>query len=500
MTAKKSLETFLSMVKEIHDLGCAEELLAWDQQTFMPPKGAEARASQMAVLAGVRHDRLAGDRMAELLAALDESEKGGLDPDARVNVREVRRLHERARKVPAELVRELAKLQSLGQNAWVRARKESDFPSFAPWLEKILAVKRRIADAIGYEGSRYDAFLDEFEPGATTAEIASLFGELKKALVPFAGRILEAARLASIEPIRGTYPIPEQEKLARRLARMIGYDFEAGRIDVSAHPFTTGYLHDVRFTNRYDENDLTVGIFGALHEGGHALYQQGFDPAHEGTPRGDWVSLGIHESQSRLWENMVGRSRAFWEHALPLLKESFPDAAGLTLDAWHRNVNRVEASLIRVEADEVTYNLHILLRFEIEVDLVEGRIEVADLPAIWNEKMRASLGIEPPDDARGVLQDIHWSAGLLGYFPTYTLGNLYAAQLYRAAARAIPDLEGCLRRGEFGSLLDWLRRTIHRRGRTYRAGELVRVVTGEPLRPSYFMDYLEEKYGALYPE
>ncbi|MFH1679971.1 MAG: carboxypeptidase M32, partial [Candidatus Eisenbacteria bacterium] len=314
MTTDKRYEAFLSLVKEIYDLERAEELLAWDQQVFMPPKGAEPRASQLATLAGIRHDRLVSDRMAELLAGLDESEKGGLGPDARVNVREIRRVHDRERKVPTDLVKELAKLQSLGQEAWVRARKESDFPSFAPWLEKILAVKVQIADAIGYGESRYDAFLDEFEPGATAGEIARVFEGLKKTLVPFVQRVLDASRGRSPEPIRGTYPIPEQEKLARRLAKMIGYDLEAGRIDRSAHPFTMGNLRDVRFTNRYDENDLTVGIFGALHEGGHALYQQGFDPAHEGTPRAAWVSLGIHESQSRMWENLVGRSRAFWEH------------------------------------------------------------------------------------------------------------------------------------------------------------------------------------------
>jgi carboxypeptidase Taq len=325
-----------------------------------------------------------------------------------------------------------------------------------------------------------------------------VFDRLKRRLVPFAEAVLERAGRRPPAPLRGDFPVPVQEEFCRRLAEMIGFDMEAGRIDVSAHPFTMGNLRDVRFTNRYDEHDLTVGIFGALHEAGHGLYEQGCDPEHERTPRADAASIGIHESQSRMWENLVGRSRPFWEHALPILKEHFPGAADITLDAWHRNVNRAEASCIRVEADEVTYDLHILLRFEIERDLAEGRLAVRDLPDVWSAKMRAFLGITPPDDAHGVLQDIHWSLGLLGYFPTYTLGNLYAAQFYGAARRAIPDLEEGYRRGEFAPLLSWLRKEIHGRGKTYRSGDLARVVTGEPLNPSYFIEYLEEKYGALY--
>ncbi len=496
MTTEKRYEAFLALAREIYDLERAEELLSWDQQTYMPPKGAGARASQLGTLAGLRHDLLVGSRMADLLAGLDEREGGGLDEDARVNVREIRRLHDRERKVPTELVKELARLQSLSHEAWVPARKESNFGAFAPWLEKVLRAKLLIADAIGFAESRYDALLDEFEPGATASEIARVFDRLKERLVPFAERVLEESRSAP-GPIKGDYPIAAQEKLCRRLAEMIGFDMEAGRIDISAHPFTMGNLHDVRFTNRYDEHDLSSGIFGALHEGGHALYEQGYDPAHAGTPRAAYASLGIHESQSRMWENFVGRSRPFWMHALPILKEYFPSAAGIGLDEWHRNVNRAEASLIRVEADEVTYNLHILLRFEIEKELAEGRLSVRDLPGVWNDKMRSYLGIEPPDDARGVLQDIHWSMGLLGYFPTYALGNLYAAQFYRAARRAIPGLEEGFSRGEFAPLLTWLRKEIHTRGRTYPSGELARVVTGEPLDSSCFMDYLEEKHGGM---
>jgi carboxypeptidase Taq len=498
MSSSERYEGFLSLVRELFDLDRVDELLSWDQQTYMPSKGAEQRAAQLGTLAGVRHELLSGGRMAELLAGLDETERGGLDEDARVNVREIRRVHEREVKIPADLVKELARLQSLSQEAWVVARKESDFRSFAPWLEQILRVKVRIADSIGYRESRYDALLDEFEPGATASEVGRVFGGLREELVPFVERVLEASRRRPARPIEGDYPIPSQERFCRRLAECIGFDMQAGRLDISAHPFTMGNLYDVRLTNRYDEHDLTVGIFGALHEAGHGMYEQGYDPAHVGTPRAAYASLGVHESQSRMWENFVGRSRPFWEHALPILKEEFPAAAAVTLDDWHRNVNRAEASLIRVEADEVTYNLHILIRFEIEKDLVEGRLAVRDLPQVWNGKVRDYLGITPPDDARGVLQDIHWSMGLLGYFPTYALGNLYAAQLYRAAGKAIPGLEDSFRRGEFAPLLGWLRKEVHRRGKTYRSGDLLRVVTGEPPNPSYLMEYLRAKYGALY--
>jgi len=489
----------MDLTKEIHHLERADEILSWDQQTYMPPKGGSARASQLSTLAGIRHGMLTGEPMAELLSGLDESDKGGLSDDQRVNVREIRRLHERERKIPGELVKELSHLQSLSQQAWVEARRKDDFPSFAPWLEKILKVRIQIGDAIGYEDSRYDAFLDEFEPGASTAEIAAVFDNLKTQLVPLVREILEAGRRLGRKSLALSFPVAGQEVFVRTLTEAIGFDFDAGRLDVSAHPFTVGTAGDVRLTTRYDEDQPTFAIFGGLHEAGHGMYEQGYDPAHEGTPMGRSVSLGIHESQSRLWENLVGRSLQFWEHAFPVMREAMPDAtAGLTLDAWHREVNRVEASLIRVEADEVTYNLHILLRFEIEKMMAEEAVAVADLPALWNDKFREYFGITPPDDASGVLQDIHWSMGAIGYFPTYALGNLYAAQLWQTARQVIPDMEEDFRKGRFAPLLDWLRTNIHRRGQTYPAHELVRVVTGKPLDAGYLMRYLQTKYRALY--
>lgn len=499
MTTAERYDAFLGLVKEIHDLDRAEELLSWDQQTFMPKKGTEARASQLSTLAGLRHDFLTGDRMAELLAGLGEAGGNGLSDDARVNVREVRRVHERERKVPKELVKEISRIQTLSQQAWVEARKNADFPLFAPWLEKILDLRIRIGDAIGFEESRYDAFLDEFEPAATASEIARVFDALKKELVPFAAEVLEAGRRLGRKPLGLTIPVPAQERFGLEISKAIGFDYDAGRLDVSAHPFTSGNLHDVRLTTRYSEKEPAMSIFGTLHEAGHGMYEQGVDPAHEGTPRGSSVSLGIHESQSRMWENMVGRSLPFWEYAYPSLRKHAGAALeGVDLAAWHQEVNRVEASLIRVEADEVTYNLHILIRFEIEKAMAERAVAVDDLPDLWNEKVREYLGITPPDDGVGVLQDIHWSFGLLGYFPTYALGNLYAAQFYRTAKGEIPGLEEGYREGRFAPLLGWLREKIHRRGKTYPATELVKVVTGEDLNAGYLMEYLREKYGSLY--
>ncbi|MFH1278256.1 MAG: carboxypeptidase M32 [Candidatus Eisenbacteria bacterium] len=497
MTSADRYEAFLGLVKEIHDLDRAEELLSWDQQTYMPPKGAEARASQLSTLTGLRHDFLTGDRMADLLAELGDGD--GLSGDARVNLREIRRLHERERKVPKELVKEMSRIQALSQQAWVDARKNADFSAFAPWLEKILDLRIRMGDAVGFEESRYDAFLDEFEPGATASAIGGVFDALKAELVPFVAEVIEAGRRLGREPLGLRIPVPAQEKFGIEISRALGFDFDGGRLDVSAHPFTSGNLHDVRLTTRYDEREPAMSIFGTLHEAGHGMYEQGVDPAHEGTPRGASVSLGIHESQSRLWENMVGRSLPFWEYAYPMLQKHAAAALeGIDVAAWHREVNRVAASLIRVEADEVTYNLHILLRFEIEKAMAEKTVFVNDLPELWNGKVKEYLGITPPDAAAGLLQDIHWSFGLLGYFPTYALGNLYAAQFYRTAKGAIPGLEDGYREGRFAPLLDWLRAEIHRRGKTYTAGELVKVVTGEELNAGYLMEYLREKYGELY--
>jgi len=489
---------FIERVKELNTTRAVQALLEWDQETYMPPRAAQDRARQVALLAGLAHAQLTSDELGGLLEQLERQGVGD-DWAAKTNLREIRREYERAVRLPRSLVEEIARTSTLARNAWVQARKESRFPGFAPHLEKLLELKRQAADLIGWQTERYDALLDEFEPGAQAARIQRIFDAVRSELVPLVAAISQARRQPDRSIRRRHCPRDAQEAFNRRIVAALGFSFEAGRIDVSAHPFCTGLSPcDVRLTTRYDEQYLPMALFGVLHECGHALYEQGLDAAHTWTPMAQSVSLGIHESQSRLWENQVGRSRAFWQHWFPQLQQTFPSLADVSLDAWVFVINTVEPSLIRVEADEVTYNLHIMLRFDLERQMLEGRIAVRDIPQAWNAGMQALLGITPPDDARGCLQDIHWSMGIFGYFPTYALGNLYAAQFFAAAQRALPDLEQQLARGEVGPLREWLRQNIHRHGKRYRADELVRLVTGQALSPQPFISYLHAKYRPLY--
>jgi carboxypeptidase Taq len=492
-------DRFIVRLKEVKTLSAVASLLSWDQETYMPPKGAEARAEQLALISGLAHKKFVSDEMGALLGELaGPAASGGLDPERAANVREAKRLFDRERKLSTELVEEIAKTQSLAHEAWILARKRSDFAHFAPWLEKNIALQKKVAELVGYEKEPYDALLDVYEPGARVGEIAPLFESLREKLVPLVARIAKSGRRAP--KLEGRFSQEKQREFAVAVARDMGFDFDAGRLDVSAHPFCSG-LHplDVRMTTRYDESDFRGALFGVMHEAGHGLYEQGLLPRHAGTPMGEAASTAIHESQSRMWENFVGRSRPFWRHYYPKLQEAFPEPLSrISFEDFYFGINEVEPSLIRVEADEVTYNLHILLRFEIEQGLFSGRIAVSDLPSIWNRKMEEYLGIVPPDDARGVLQDTHWSCGLFGYFPTYTLGNLYAAQFYAQARKEIPDLEEAIGRGELRSLRDWLRDRIHKRGMLFRPQELCREVTGKALDPSHFFEYLEQKFGEIY--
>ncbi len=490
-------ETFISRVKEISTARAIESVLEWDQETFMPPRGAAQRAAQLALIAGVAHQRLTDEAFGRALAAVER--EADPDPVVATNVREMRRLFDRAVKLPTELVQEIARTVALAKTAWVRARKENRFADFAPHLERVLELKRTVAEKIGYTTEPYDALMDEFEPGARAADVQRTFDELKRQLVPLVRAIRDAPRQPNPQLLTRPAPVAAQAAFGRRVAADMGFDFEAGRLDVSVHPFCSGTSPlDVRLTTRYDENYLPASLFGIMHETGHGLYEQGLDPAHAGTPMGASVSLGIHESQSRLWENLVGRSRSFWAHYFPLLQAEFPAFADVSLEDWTFAINTVRPSYIRVEADEVTYNLHILLRFDLERQLVDGRLRVQEVPEAWNESFQGLLGLTPRTDTEGCLQDIHWSMGILGYFPTYALGNLYAAQFFRAARRALPDLEQRIARGELRPLREWLRENIHRHGQRYRAHELVHQVTGEPLSPTPFFEYLRDKYQPLY--
>jgi carboxypeptidase Taq len=489
-------ERYREHMAEIRALNSALGLLSWDQETCMPADGLGARAEARAVLSGLVHDRTVSDELGDLLAELAAS---GTDGAHAANVRETTRDRDRAVKVPRELVTELARVTTLAQQAWARARQEDDWPLFAPLLTEVLALRRRQAEALGYANEPYDALLEEYEPGARIEEVTRVFADLRAELIPLVAAIGEAGPRDD-GALRRRCPRPAQAVLCREVLQTMGFDFQAGRLDTSAHPFTTGVgARDVRLTTHYDEDDLAISLFSTIHEGGHGLYEQGLPAAEAGLPLGEAVSLGIHESQSRLWENQVGRGRAFAAWLLPRLGKHFPGVFDdVDPDTVYAAVNVVRPSPIRIEADEVTYNLHIILRMELERALLRGDIEVDDLPGLWNERMSADLGVSPRNDAEGVLQDIHWSFGLFGYFPTYALGNIYSAQLYEAAGAELPDLDERIARGELRPLLDWLREKIHAHGRRYPAGELCRRATGRDLDSRPFVTYLRRKFGALY--
>jgi carboxypeptidase Taq len=485
--------------REIASYSSAASLLAWDQETYMPAKAGAYRAEQLGQLAGLCHRLGTSTDIGDWLASCEDHLPASADEDETAmrpaNVREWRRDYDRATKLSARLVEDIARTTSLAREAWAEARQESNFSKFAPWLEKILGLVREQAEGWGYTTCAYDALLEGYEPGARGAELAPVFADLQKQLTPLLTRL---QKITESDPTRleGNYSTALQQSLNRQVAQAMGFDFEAGRIDTTVHPFCTEMgPKDCRLTTRYDEKDFTSSLSGTMHEAGHGLYTQGLLPEFFGTPMGTYVSLGIHESQSRLWENQVGRSREFWRHWYPVAIKQFPGLAALPLDEFWLLVNRVQPSHIRVEADEATYNLHIILRFEIEQKLISGELPVADLPAAWNKRFEELFQISVPDDARGCLQDTHWALGLIGYFPTYTLGTLNAAQLFAAALKQVPGLDADLKASQYGKLLEWLREKIHRHGRRYSPNELIRQATGEPLSATYFLDYLKAKYG-----
>lgn len=496
---------YTELIRELKQtalLASCSAVLSWDEQTYMPPAGAAHRADQLSLLSGLVHERSTSPRVGELLSILEASgELGPEDGPMAVNVRETRRRYDRATKLPRRLVEELSRVATLAQHVWIEARQNSDFGQFQPWLDQIVALKREEAQAVGYgEGIAYDALLDEYEPGMRAVDVEAVFRPLRAALVPLAEAIRDAGRQPDVSILARRFPVDAQREFALQAARQIGFDLDAGRLDVSTHPFCSGFgPGDCRLTTRYDEHHFPGGFFGTLHEAGHGIYEQGLDREAFGTPAGETVSMGIHESQSRLWENFVGRSLPFWRHFFPKAQQAFPEAlAGVSLEDFHAAINDVRPSFIRVEADEVTYNLHIMLRFELEQPLIAGDLRPADVPAAWNETFARFLGITPPDDAHGCLQDIHWSCGMIGYFPTYTLGNLYAAQLFEAARQDLGDLDAQFARGEFLPLKTWLNEQIHRRGMQYRAQRLVEVVTGRRLSHQAFVAHLRRRFEPLY--
>ncbi len=494
-------ERLCSHTREAAILNSMQGLLGWDERTKLPPAGGEYRAEQMSFLAGLIHKKQTAPEIGEWLAELIDSPLAAdRHSETGADIVNLNRDYDRKTKLPQALVEELAKLSVLGQQLWVEARKANDFARFQPLLQRTLELKRQEAAAIGYYQAPYDALLDEYEPGAKTAEVASALRGLREQLVPLVAQIAASKKRPNLDALKGRYPVDLQEKFGERAISAIGFDFNAGRLDVTNHPFCGGAgPRDVRLTTRYDERSLDGSFFSTLHEAGHGIYEQGLPADRYGLPTGEAVSLGIHESQSRMWENQVGRSHAFWEYFYPEAQSTFRDALGnVSLETFYFANNDVRPSLIRTESDEVTYNLHILIRFELELELINDELPVADLPAAWHAKYREYLGIQSPTDADGVLQDVHWSSGAFGYFPTYSLGNLYAAQFFEQATKDLGDLQAMFRRGEFLPLRDWLRTNIHSQGRRYSAAELGRRVTGQPLSHDALMRHLHGKFGPLY--
>ncbi len=501
----RNLDILIRELRVITQLRSVAAVLSWDQETYMPPGSARARADQISLIMSMSHARFISTDFRRSLGTLIDLPTGKVSED-NLAPEEVRLLEmtwrdwRRATALPVEFVGELTRLTAEAQHVWEQARRRNDFGLLAPYLEKIISMKRDEADYLGYDEVPYDALLDGYEPGLTTGQLQTLFNALRPALVDLMARIKDQAVPDRRKVLTQDYNETDQWEFGMGLLRDMGYDLTRGRQDRSAHPFTTNFHpSDVRITTRLRHDDLAIGLFGTLHEGGHALYEQALDENYFGTPLCEPVSLGIHESQSRLWENYVGRGRPFWKCYYPRLQERFPgQLKNVSLEDFYAAINTVAPSTIRTESDEVTYNLHIMLRFELEQALINDSVAVGDLPALWNEGLEKYLGIRPENDAEGVLQDIHWSMGAIGYFPTYGLGNRYGLQFYEAAKDQIPRLEDKIAGGDLGTLREYLRENIHRVGRAKTANELVRELTGGPLSAKPFINYLAQKYGELY--
>ncbi len=499
----QEMDALQDHLAEIKALSEAAAVLGWDQQTYLPPGGASSRAAQMEALSKVIHEKMTGPDTRRLLEAAESAaQSAGPDSDDAARVRVARRDFDQATKIPAALVAETARVTALAHAHWADARAGSDWGQFAPWLSQILELTREAADALGHGGERYDALLDQYEPGTTAAEVRALFDAIKPDTVALVKTIADLGPDAiDASVLSRAFAEGAQEKFGRTVIQALGYDLSRGRQDRALHPFCTSFgADDVRITTRFDTDFLPAALFGSIHETGHALYEQGLGQRYGAGTLAAAASLGVHESQSRLWENLVGRSRPFWTYWYPKLQAEFPDAlAGTSEAAFYQAINKVAPSLIRVEADEVTYNLHILLRFELETDLLSGALSVADAPDAWNAKMESYFGLTPPDDASGILQDVHWSAGLIGYFPTYTLGNILSVQLFaKADADLGGQVESQIAAGEFGPLLGWLRENVHQWGRKYLPKDLTRRAVGAPLDPAPYLAYLKTKFGDVY--
>ena len=494
----EKLNQLKEILGEVSDLNHAASVLDWDQQVNMPPGGGEARGQHLATLGKISHQKATSDEVGKLLEDLKQ-EFSDSDSDDGALVRVAARNFDKAMRVPAEFVAEQAVVTTASFEAWVKAKKKSDFSIFLPHLEKVMELMRKYVSYFPPADHPYDVLLDDYEPGMKTVEVKDIFDEVRTQQVKLI-KAIRSAKQVKADFLHKKYNEKKVWDFSETIISRFGYDFSRGRQDKAAHPFETSFsVNDVRITNRYESENPLATLFSGMHESGHAMYEQGINPAYERTPLANGVSSAVHESQSRMWENLVGRSLPFWEHFFPELKKVFPSQLdGVSAKSFYKAVNKVEPSLIRVNADEATYNLHIMLRLELEIGMIEGNIDLKNLPEIWNTKMQEYVGITPPDDAHGVLQDIHWSAGLFGYFPTYALGNLVSAQLWEKINKDIRGLDDQIRSGKFDSLLNWLREKIHIHGHKYDPQDLIQKVTGSKINSAAYVRYLTKKYSDIY--
>lgn len=488
---------YKELMRKIADVQYAAGVLNWDQETYMPENGAEMRAQQLSTLSGIAHELSTSEELGDVLNKL--SFDASLNEMQKRNIKTSLKNYNDRKKYTTAFVKELSRTISEAFQAWQKAKETSDFKIYAPSLEKLVRLKREECKLLGYTGHPYDALLDQYEPDMKTADLEVLFADVRKQLVAYIQEIASKPQNKD-EFMFAHYDKNKQWQIGIDLLKQMGFDFASGRQDESSHPFTTNFSSkDVRVTTRISENDFHEMIWSCIHEGGHALYEQGLPISEYGLPSGEYISLGIHESQSRLWENNVGRSLNYWKYNFEKLQKAFPEQLNqVSIMDFYKAINIVRPSLIRTSADELTYHTHVLIRFEIEKALIEGSIEVKDLPSLWNKKYKEYLGIEVPNDAKGVLQDIHWSHGSFGYFPTYSLGSFYAAQFYAQVKKEIPELEREIENGNLKPLLGWLREKVHKYGKYYTAEELCIAITGEKLNFSHFMNYAKEKYNRLY--
>ncbi|EYE87475.1 peptidase M32 [Fervidicella metallireducens AeB] len=494
---QENITELKEQIKKMEYLGNALGVLYWDMRTGIPKKAIPYRGEILGYLSSELYKLQTSEKIKELMDYFKNVDE--LDDVTKAMVENVKKDYERTKKIPADKYREFVILQSAAEAKWEEAKEKSDFNIFKPYLEKLVNTTKEFLEYWGYEGNKYNTLLDFYEPGVTVEKLDKVFTELREAIVDLLNRIKNSRYSPDTEFFRGHYPRNTQEKLGKLILDKIGYDFEAGRLDESMHPFTVNFGNkDVRVTTHYYENDFLSSVFSCIHEGGHAIYEQQIPDELIGTGLAGGTSMGIHESQSRFYENVIGRSIEFWSYFYPELTAIYPQFKDISIEDFYKGINKIQPSLIRVEADELTYSLHIIIRYEIEKQLINGEINVDELPKVWNEKYKEYLGIEPANDSEGVLQDMHWSAGNFGYFPSYALGNLYGAQFFNKMKKDIPDVYEKVARGEFNIIKDWLRDNIHKYGKIYEPVELIKRVTGEELTAKYFIEYLNAKYSRIY--